>query len=136
MARLIEDFDYEQTGFRRYRLLKNLIIDTGILPPDGKEIRTKFGHLAANGVLTLFAGYRWDGATGAIDTPSIMRASAVHDWFCTHVVTRKLPTSYRRKGDDLFYLICIEDEMPRVRAEYAHTAVVGYGKLVVHMLEG
>lgn len=132
MARLIKDKDFEQVGFRSYRLLQNQSYQTSIFDQD---IRTKFGHLTPDGMLTLFAGFWWDGATGAIDTPSIMRASVFHDWVCTNVLTGILPASYRRKGDDMFYLICIEDDMPRIRAEYAHTAVVAYGKLVVATLE-
>jgi len=131
----VEGVNYEEIGFRKYRLLTKLVVDTGISPPDGKEVRTKFGFLSVTGILTLYPGYQWDGATGAIDTISILRASALHDWFCLHVITRKLPPEYRRKGDDLFYLVCIEDGMPKIRADYAHAAVIAYGMYVVATLD-
>ena len=64
-----------------------------------------------------------------------MRASAFHDWVCNNVRLRVLATYYRRQGDDLFLIICLEDGMPRVRATWAHTAVVLYGNMVVDMIE-
>lgn len=121
-----ENVDYEKTGFRRYRLLKTFTYKTDIIPP--KEIVTKFGVLKINGDLTLDKGFRWDGATGALDTPDIMKASCLHDWFCTAVENKVLPVPYRRKGDDLFYRVCLEEGMPKGRATYCHIAVVAYGK--------
>lgn len=133
---MLEDgVDYEKLGLRSYRLIKDISKKTNSRPPNGKGLLTKFGYLDDDGLLTLYAGFCWDGATGALDTNDIMRASAFHDWFCNNVLNRSLPSSYRREGDDLFYIIMLEDGAPRWRAIYAHGAVVLYGKMVVRMLE-
>jgi hypothetical protein len=40
------------------------------------------GYIYVNGVVVLYPGYKWDGATAAPDFPSILLAAAFHDLFC------------------------------------------------------
>jgi hypothetical protein len=46
-------------------------------------------------------GYTWDGATGAIDTHSIIKASCVHDIFCELINARLLPVRFQKIADIL-----------------------------------
>ena len=129
----LEGEDYERIGFRKWRVLKQFDTVCEFRPPidncgETKEIKTKFGFFNRKGILTIKAGFQWDGATGALDTPDIMKASCVHDWFCTAVDNKVLPVEYRRKGDDLFERICLEEGMPEFRANYCHAAVVAWGR--------
>lgn len=126
---LIENKDYDIINFKQYRLLKTLKIHTQIIPPEEKPVQTKFGYLTSEGQLSLYRGFIWDGATGAFDTDSILRASCIHDWFCNAVDNGDLPVKYRRKGDDLFYKIMTEDNVPEFRANYAYQAVVAWGQI-------
>lgn len=135
MTVFIEGIDYEKMGFHSYRLIKDQSIQTDSRPPNGKGLRTKFGFMNKYGVLILYAGFCWDGATFALDTDTMMRASAFHDWFCNNVNNRTLATSYRREGDDLFNVICLEDGMSKFRARYAHIAVITCGQMTVADLE-
>lgn len=127
--------DYERIGFRKWRVLKAFDTVCEFRPPVCKEtglispIKTEFGLFKPDGVLNIEKGFQWDGATFAWDTDSIMKGSCVHDWFCNAVDNGVLPVSYRRKGDDLFKRICLEEGMPEFRAVYAHAAVVAWGKL-------
>jgi len=127
----VKNFHWEKVKFRQYRLLVDTKYQTGIL---GSNIKTKFGHLTPDGMLTLFAGFLWDGATGALDTLSMLRASAFHDWFCTNVANGILYPRFRRLGDNIFKAIMIEDGAPMWRVAYAYFAVVTYGKIVVATL--
>jgi len=131
MSQFIESYHYEKISTRKYRLLVDISYQTHI---KGRDEQTKFGQLRTDGRLILYRGFVWDGATGAIDTDSVMRASAVHDWFCTNVANRRLPVKFRRLGDDIFKDIMIEDDVPMWRVHYAHFAVVAYGKMVVARL--
>ena len=94
--------DYDKVGLRHYRLIRTVYCETGIIPPEGKPIKTKFGFLGSDGVLILFKGFCWDGATGAVDTPAVMFPSLIHDWGCEAVNNKQLPIAYRAKFDDLF----------------------------------
>lgn len=127
----LEGEDYERIGFRRWRVLKDF--DTVCEFDMQQPVTTKFGHFE-NKVLTIKKGFQWDGATGALDTPDIMKASCVHDWFCNNVDNGVLPIEYRRKGDDLFYRICLEEGMPEFRAAYCHAAVVAWGHAKLSMV--
>lgn len=129
----LEGKDYERIGFRQWRVLKSFDTVCEFRPPEGKEIQTKFGFFNRKGILKIEKGFRWDGATGALDTPDIMKASCVHDWFCNAVDNGVLSVEYRRKGDDLFHRVCLEEGMPEFRAAYCHAAVVAWGQAKYHV---
>ena len=57
----------------KYQLVEDEVTKTDII---GYSFDTKFIRLTLVGVLTVKAGYAWDGASGpTIDSPSSMRAS-------------------------------------------------------------
>jgi hypothetical protein len=71
---------YYKEGYK-YQLVADFVIDisTDIPALVAVDIDTKFVLLRA-GVLTIRAGYAWDGPSGpTIDTPSGIYASIVHD---------------------------------------------------------
>ena len=94
----------------------------------GYGVRHHLFALDGDGWLTIFADYPWDGATGALDTHTIMRGSLVHDVLYEMLRLGLLP------HDPCFHLanhellnICDEDLMWSVRATYVFEAVEALG---------
>lgn len=123
---IIEGTDYEKIEHPKYkyRLLRDMTVKTEILPIE--HIFTEFLALYENGFLEIGKGYAWDGATYAIDTPSIMESSLPHDALCQLVNMDLLPKDSRKKADKLFRKMCREDGMPWYRVLWTYHAVVGY----------
>lgn len=88
-------------------------------------------YLDDDGLLMIRSGYAWDGASGAIDTKSIMRASLVHDALYQLMREGGLLHSYRKAADKEFYRIMREDGMWWIRAQYIYWAVRLFGKLAL-----
>lgn len=106
----------------KYQLYKDYCIDTDIKPKDVITIpqspfRCPYVVLGTGGELNIYQGYAWDGATGAPDTKSVMRASLIHD--ALYQCMREYPTvfsplgGYRKSADKLFRKICIQDGLSR-----------------------
>ena len=117
-------------NLRKYVLAQDYELrDTGIQPPQNIVHRNLI-YLSTTGELTIKAGYGWDGATGAIDTESIMRASLVHD--ALYELLRHdllLPKdNYRLLADNLLWRICLDDDMFAFRANgiYWTVRLVGW----------
>lgn len=84
--------------------------------------------LTTEGVLTLRAGFRWDGPSGpAIDTKSFMRGSAVHDALYQMIRAQKLPLWQKDAADRLLQRMCLEDGMWKVRAEWVYQSLRLFG---------
>ncbi len=64
-----------------YVLSETVTVSTGIFPTKTINHKDEF-ILTTDGKLTVYKGYPWDGATGAMDTKNSMVASLVHDCFC------------------------------------------------------
>lgn len=129
-----EGIHYDTVGLKHYRFLTDMVKDTGILPPEGKDIKTKFGRLRFDGVLILYKGFCYDGATGAIDTPAVMWPAAVHDWGCEAVNNGDLPKEYRLMFDELFSVMLKENGLDGniladFRRSYMSFAVKKWGKI-------
>lgn len=76
------------------------------------------------GVLSIRAGYAWDGPSGpTIDTRNFMRPSLVHDALYQLMREGHLPQSARAAADDLLYDLCVADGMSRLRAWVVYRAV-------------
>ena len=60
-----------------YRLIRQIEIQTDFRPE--RAISTKYFHLSEDGLLIIFVGYCWDGATSCPDFASLMRAALGHD---------------------------------------------------------
>lgn len=109
-------------------------IDHPIYQYELVEPFTYFGQLCANGynqylkidlkgTLSLDAGYRWDGATRAIDTDTIIRGSLIHDGY--YQLGREHMIRFRDRvlADQELYKVCLEDGMAWLRAQYIYWAV-------------
>lgn len=86
-----------------------------------------FVGLDASGVLTLAAGYAWDGASGPIkQDATVIRASLVHDGLYQLMRDHELPDC-RETADKLLRTMCKEDGMPGWQAWIVYTAVRMFG---------
>jgi len=65
----------------------------------GIRIDSDFYKLTKDGILLVRKGYTWDGASGAVDTKSILKASCIHDILCELINAGKLAKSYQRTAD-------------------------------------
>jgi hypothetical protein len=84
--------------------------------------------IQSDGTLVIEKGYAWDGATGAWDTPGIMRASLVHDALYQLIRLKAIPSDQRIEADKLLRDIAIEDGVNKFRAAYVYAAVRVAGK--------
>ena len=112
---------YYKDGYK-YQLDKDYTVQTEIIP--GYDILTKFIELTLEGVLTVRAGYAWDGASGpGIDTKNIMRGSLVHDALYQLSRQEYLSGASRLQADLELKKICLEDGMSRIRAWWVYKGV-------------
>jgi hypothetical protein len=76
------------------------------------------------GLLSVRAGYLWDGPSGpTIDSKSGMRGSLVHDALYELMRRSLLESKYRGYADSLFWEIILEDGMDSFRARVWYEAV-------------
>ena len=114
---------YYREGYK-YQLALPYVVQTPIKP--WRRIEHEFFALTQEGLLTIKAGYAWDGASGpTIDTKSSMRAALVHDCFCQLLRNRDLDyDSQAAAVHQFFYDLLREDGMWAWRAKLWHAAVV------------
>lgn len=106
----------------KYQLVSNVYCDIPIYPED--DIKTEYIYLGKKGTLIIWTGYAWDGASGpTIDDNTNMRASLVHDALYQLMRQGLLGPEHRKAADDVFYLICLECGMSKVRAKYYYWSV-------------
>lgn len=123
----IKDTDYSSLRGMKYRIIKGFELQTNIIPP--QSIKTNFSSLSKDGLLTVEKGFCWDGATGAIDTDTIMYASCVHDAFCNWQEQGLLNVEHREQADKLLKQLCEEDGMNKLRTKWVYEAVKTYVEL-------
>ena len=83
--------------------------------------------LTGDGLLTIKAGYAWDGPSGpTFDTKSAMRGSLVHDALYQLIRLELLPAEKKDAVDMLYVQLCREDGMNWFRAAY-HWLGLGIG---------
>ena len=90
------------------------------------------GYVEVHGsVLTIAKGYRWDGATGALDTPRFMRPSCLHDIWCQMMETGVIEKSFRmwKLGAKELRELCREEGMHPIRRTWVYAAVLAFGGL-------
>jgi hypothetical protein len=111
-SRLIE---YEKISGKgvKYRLLRDIYIQTGILP--SKNLELGCIRLSLGGFLLLRAGYEWNGGNFILDTFSVMRGSIFHDALCELYERGLLNKTQIKQFNDLFSYVCSEDGAPRWR---------------------
>lgn len=114
-----------KTGYK-YQLASEYKINIGT--KFSKDIIFDWVSLLKDGTLIISKGYAWDGASGAFDTKSILRASLVHDALYQLIRLKLIPESTRDLADKLLQKLCIEDGMNSIRAWYVYQAVHIFGK--------
>ena len=109
----------------KYTTTEEVVYDTGWDVPNA--ILTPFIELTLCGRLTISKGYSFDGASGAIDTDTVMKGALLHDSCYQLLRGGKLPQEYRKKADKLFYKVNVEEGMFEFRAMYMYLAVRAFG---------
>lgn len=110
----------------KYSLWEDYRVQIGLR---GYEVRHRLFTLDRDGWLTVFADYPWDGPSGpAIDTPSFMRGSLVHDVLFEMLRLGLLPhhPCFHLANVEL-QKICLQDGMWPCRAKYVFNAVEAFG---------
>ena len=116
--------EIKKTGYK-YRLLKTYTIR---LSRYVKAIDTGFIKISKCGLMTITAGYCWDGPSGpSLDTKTFMRGSLVHDAFYQLIRDRLILYDKKQYADILLKQICLEDGMTKIRAWYVYQAVKVFG---------
>lgn len=89
-----------------------------------------FLTVGANNLLTVKAGYAYDGPSGpTVDTANFMRGSLVHDALYQLMRDGRLERGkYKDLADRELQRICIEDGMSKMRAWYVYMGVKLGGK--------
>ena len=106
----------------KYQTIERFYYQTSIYSLS--EHKTRFIRLETMGLLTVFDGYAWDGASGpTIDTRNSMRAGLVHDALYQLMRAELLPQSRRKEVDWEFYQLLRKDGMSRLRAWIWYRAV-------------
>ena len=118
---------YRKLLHYKYQLMYDLTISINTSPV--VDVETQFLQLSQAGILTIKAGYAWDGPSGpAIDTATFMRASLVHDALYQLMRLDHLDhRNSRKQADDLLKTMCIADGMWRIRAWYVYLAIRLFG---------
>lgn len=113
-------------GGYHYQLSEDYSVRTKIF---GQRIETAYLNLKPNGLLTIKAGYCWDGASGPmLDTSSIMRGSLIHDALYQLLRLELLPGCFRKNSDRELYRTCREDGMGWTRSRLVYLAVRMFGR--------
>jgi hypothetical protein len=84
--------------------------------------------LDGEGLLTIRAGYAWDGASGPVlHTPDNMRASLIHDAYYQLIRLGLIYAAYRAAADRVYRRVCIESGMTEARAQSHYNALRLFG---------
>lgn len=81
-----------------------------------------------NGLLTVYQGYCWDGATGVPDNIDNLRASLFHDALYQLMRLGLLDRKHRDVADRLFQKICLEDGMSKNWADLMYKGLKAFGE--------
>ncbi len=110
----------------KYQLSETEVFDTGIKIP--AEIQTQYIRMYEDGRLAMKVGYAWDGMSGpAWDTKNTMRAGLAHDGLYQLTRMGLFPLARREEADAYLRLLCRQDGVSAVRAQYIYLAVRSFG---------
>jgi hypothetical protein len=112
----------------KYDTLEPLVFLTDVCPEE--DIVHPYFTIGKDGVVTVPAGYAWDGPSGpAIDTKNFMRGSLAHDVFYqAHQLRLGLPIDWKEKADRLLVRLTSEDGMSKIRCAWVYQAVKYFGR--------
>jgi hypothetical protein len=123
---------YKELKNYKYEVAETYSIKTDLAPKQDiyePNADKPFIKLSTNGILYIYAGYAWDGASGvAVDTKNFMRGSLVHDAFYQLMRQGKIAFEHRDYADKLLKRICMEDGMSSFRANNVYYAVKLFGE--------
>ncbi|MFA5422433.1 MAG: DUF1353 domain-containing protein [Phycisphaerae bacterium] len=99
----------------KYQLKDDYQFDTGI-----KKAWAESEYVSLSfGLLTIKAGYCWNGASGGVfDTVTNHRAALVHDALYQLMGLGKLSRRHRKAADKIYRRICREDGMSWPRRQF------------------
>lgn len=109
----------------KFTLVEDYAIDTDIVPR--AAVNTPFLQLDSSGRLSIRRCYSWDGATGALNTRNIIRASLVHDALYQLMREGHVASSQRLAADRLMHTICVAAGMNRPYAWIVYICVRLFG---------
>ena len=114
-----------KTGYK-YQLDETYTIQTDII---GYRYESPFISLNILGLLTIWMGYAWDGASGPTkDDKTNTEPSLVHDGLYQLMRLGVIPNSCRRYIDNLFISLCKDKGMPAWRRWYYRKGVYTFSK--------
>lgn len=117
---------YRELKSYKFQLFETVRIETGLQVV--KDIAESFIGLSKTGLLTIFAGYAWDGATNAYNSQNVILPSLVHDALCQLMRKGALDISYLPQVHKVFYTLLLEKGTNPIRAWYMYQAVKLFGK--------
>jgi hypothetical protein len=98
-----------------------------------RPIEGPFFEITVGGLLTIFAGYAYDGPSGpTIDTPNWMRGAGTHDVLYQCMRMDLLPQGFRNEADKIMYEIIKHDGMSALRAWYSMKGVRKFADAASH----
>ena len=98
----------------KYQLAEDYSLQTVFRPAATR--RLEYTELNADGLLTIFKGYSWDGPSGpTFDTKNFMRGSLVHDALYELIYHELLPYDAKITADHILVTICEDDGMSTAR---------------------
>jgi hypothetical protein len=111
----------------KYQLVETYHVLLAFEPPYRAE--NEWITLERSGLLTIKAGYAWDGPSGpTLDTLDFMRGSLIHDALYQCLREGLLPQEFRDEADKELLRICKEDGMPDWRCSYVYCGVKEFAK--------
>lgn len=111
----------------KYKTTEDLVCQTELRPAE--DIVHEYFTISKTGLITVPAGYAWDGASGGIDTKNFMRPSLFHDIpYQANQLCLPLPPDWKEKTDTLLRVHCLQDGMTRVRAWWVYQSVKTFGR--------
>lgn len=89
----------------------------------------EYFSITVDGWVTARAGYAWDGATGGLDTKSILPGSVGHDIiYQAHQLGYKLPKDWKKHADAFLIRRCKDDGMMAPRRAWVQKFVEWFGR--------
>lgn len=112
----------------KYQLAETAWFQTAIVGEESKLFGRRDGnewiYLDPHGLMTIKAGYAWDGPSGpTLDSKDFMRGSLAHDALYQLMREGLIDIGNREKADRLLYDLCREDGMSALRAGYVYAGV-------------
>jgi len=116
---------YQKIKKYKYRLFETFAIQT---PIKNKAFEHKFFKLDDDGLLTIYAGYLWDGVSGPTwDTLTTMIAGLIHDAFYQAIRLQLITLKIKDIADLFFHTTMLKEGAWSSRAWYFYKAVDKFG---------